>query len=54
LYAAAIAGDEGVAYAINILRGEIHRNMALLGVNTLAEVTRERVVPAGAWVDPSV
>ncbi len=49
LYAAAIGGDEGVAHAIKILRGEIHRDMALMGVNTLAEVTRERLVAANAF-----
>lgn len=49
LYAAAIAGDEGVAHAIGILRGEIHRDMALLGVNTLSEVTRERLVRANEF-----
>lgn len=34
------------------LHGEIHRDMALLGVNTLAAVTRERVARADAWDDP--
>jgi len=37
-YAAAIAGEEGVLHAVEILRGEIDRNMALLGVNSLAEL----------------
>jgi L-lactate dehydrogenase (cytochrome) len=37
-YAASVAGEEGMARAIAILQGEIHRNMALLGVNLLAEV----------------
>jgi L-lactate dehydrogenase (cytochrome) len=49
LYAASIAGDEGVAHAIKILRGEIHRDMALLGVNTIAEVMRERLVRASEF-----
>ncbi len=49
LYAAAIGGDEGVTHAINILRGEIHRDMALLGVNALSEVTRARLVRADAF-----
>ncbi|HST00583.1 MAG TPA: alpha-hydroxy acid oxidase, partial [Usitatibacter sp.] len=31
-YAASIAGEAGVAHAIAILQGEVHRNMALLGV----------------------
>ena len=46
LYAAAIAGDAGVAHAIGILRGEIHRDMALLGVTELAAVTRDKLVSA--------
>lgn len=46
IYAAAIAGDAGVAHAVALLRREIHRDMALLGVNTLAEVTRDRLAPA--------
>jgi len=46
LYAAAIAGEAGVAHAAKLLREEIHRDMALLGINTLAELRREHVVPA--------
>jgi len=46
LYAAAIAGDAGVAHAIGIMQSEIHRDMALLGVRSIAEVTRERLVRA--------
>ena len=45
LYAAAIAGDEGVRHAIKLLREEVDRDMALLGINTLAEMTRERLEP---------
>ena len=37
-YAAAIAGETGVAHAISILRAEIHRNLALIGANTCAEL----------------
>lgn len=37
-YAAAIGGIAGVEKAIEILRNEIHRNMALLGINTLNEL----------------
>ena len=44
-YAAAVGGQPGVAHAIRLLRDEIDRDMALLGVTTLAEVTRERVRP---------
>ena len=46
LYAAAIAGEAGVRHAIALLEGEIDRDMALLGINTLAEMREERLVPA--------
>jgi len=42
-YAAAVAGEAGVRHAARILAGEIHRNMALLGVNSLSELGPERV-----------
>jgi len=38
-YGAAIAGEAGVAHAISILKGEVRRNMALLGVNRLDELS---------------
>lgn len=41
--AAAIAGEDGVRHAASILSSEIHRNMGLLGVNSLTEVTPERL-----------
>ena len=37
-YAAAVGGARGVDHAIGILRGEVHRNMALLGINRLDEL----------------
>ena len=40
LYAAAIACDEGVRHAIKLLREEVDRDMALLGVTALSQVTR--------------
>lgn len=46
LYAAAIAGEPGTRHAIALLREEIYRDMALLGINTLAEMQRELLVPA--------
>ena len=46
LYAAAIGGEPGVRHAITLLKDEIHRDMALLGVNTLAEMRREMLIPA--------
>jgi len=41
LYAAAIAGEPGVTHAIKLLRDEIDRDMALLGINALTEMRRE-------------
>jgi isopentenyl diphosphate isomerase/L-lactate dehydrogenase-like FMN-dependent dehydrogenase len=46
LCAAAIAGVPGVAHAIRLLREEIDRDMALLGVPSLKEVRRELLMPA--------
>ena len=43
-YAAAVAGEAGVRHAIAILGGEIHRDMALLGVNSLAELGPGRLM----------
>ena len=43
-YAAAVAGEAGALRAVEILRGEIHRNMALLGVNSFAELGPERLL----------
>ncbi len=37
-YAAAVAGEAGVLHAAEILRGEVYRNMALVGVNTFTEL----------------
>jgi len=39
LYAAAIGGVPSVLHAIGILKAEIDRDMALLGVNRLSELT---------------
>jgi L-lactate dehydrogenase (cytochrome) len=37
-YAASVAGEAGVRRGIELLREEVSRNMAMLGVNTLAEL----------------
>lgn len=44
IYAAAIAGEDGVRHAIAILSSEIHRNMGLLGINALTELSPDRLV----------
>jgi L-lactate dehydrogenase (cytochrome) len=43
-YAAAIGGEAGVRHGIDLLAQEIDRNMALLGINTIAEMRRELVI----------
>lgn len=37
-YAAAVAGEAGVSHAIGLLRDEVDRNMAMLGVNACTEI----------------
>lgn len=44
LFAAAIAGEAGVSHAVEILSAEIKRNMALLGINALSEMRRDRLL----------
>jgi L-lactate dehydrogenase (cytochrome) len=46
LYAATIAGSEGLHHAIRLLRDELSRDMAMLGITTLSEMTRDRLLPA--------
>jgi L-lactate dehydrogenase (cytochrome) len=46
LYAATIAGEDGVRHAVKLLREEIDRDMAMLGVRTLDEITPDMLVPA--------
>jgi L-lactate dehydrogenase (cytochrome) len=44
LYAASIAGEAGVHHAAGLLREEISRNMAMLGISSVAEMKRELLV----------
>jgi L-lactate dehydrogenase (cytochrome) len=48
LYAAVVAGEEGVRRALGLLRDEVDRDMALLGVRRMAEVTPDLVRRVGA------
>lgn len=50
LYAAAIAGEEGVRHGAQLLKDEISRNMAMLGVNDLSQMTRDLLVPSHGLV----
>jgi L-lactate dehydrogenase (cytochrome) len=45
LYAAAIAGEPGLRHAVKLLREEIDRDMAMLGIGSIAEMRRELLVP---------
>jgi L-lactate dehydrogenase (cytochrome) len=49
LYAAAVGGEAGVHHAIRLLKDEIQRDMALLGITTLAEMKRELLVNARSF-----
>ncbi len=44
LYAAAIGGEAGVAHAIRILSDEVRRDLGLLGLNSLQELTPAQLV----------
>jgi L-lactate dehydrogenase (cytochrome) len=40
-YAAAVGGEAGVSHAIGLLRAEVDRNMAMLGINDLREMNAD-------------
>ena len=42
-YAAAVAGEAGVEHAIGILATEVHRNLGMLGIDSLDEMTADRL-----------
>ena len=44
-YAATVEGEAGVAHAISILKGEVYRNMSLVGVNSIAALDRSFLAP---------
>jgi len=46
LYAAAIGGDAGVHHAVKLLRDEVDRDMALLGVSSPAEMSTDYLTAA--------
>lgn len=47
LYAATVAGESGVTHALSLLKAEVNRNMALLGVEKIGEIGAEHVRPIG-------
>ncbi len=44
LYAAVVGGEPGVRHAITLLWEEVHRNMAMLGITDLAQMTPEMLL----------
>jgi L-lactate dehydrogenase (cytochrome) len=46
LYAATIAGADGLHHAIGLLRDEVNRNMAMLGITNPSDITREFLCPS--------
>jgi L-lactate dehydrogenase (cytochrome) len=46
-YAAAVGGAAGVSHAIALMYDEIHRDMAMLGITTLDELSPRMLVPLG-------
>jgi L-lactate dehydrogenase (cytochrome) len=46
LYAASIAGEDGVRHGAHLLREEISRDMAMLGISSPAEMRRDLLVPS--------
>ena len=44
MFAAVIAEEAGVRHGIGLLKEEISRNMAMLGINSVVEMTRERLL----------
>jgi L-lactate dehydrogenase (cytochrome) len=50
LYAAAIGGEDGVRHGARLLKEEISRNMAMLGIASMAEMRRELLVPRSGLV----
>lgn len=44
LYAAAVAGQRGVEHALQLLRDEVDRDMAMLGTNSVTELGRQHLI----------
>jgi L-lactate dehydrogenase (cytochrome) len=46
LYAASIAGEAGVRHTVKLLRDEIDRNMAMLGITSVDQMDKNLLIPA--------
>ena len=44
LFAASIGGEEGIQHCANLLKSEVDRNMALLGINSITKSSLEKLV----------
>src|SRR6185437_3812698 len=44
LFAAALAGEQGVSHAINLLKRKLDKDMALLGVHSIDEIGRDKLL----------
>nr|WP_089401382.1 alpha-hydroxy acid oxidase [Noviherbaspirillum humi] len=53
-YAAAVAGKDGVGHGIRLLSEEVSRNMAMLGIRRLADMTADRLVLADDFRPPII
>jgi L-lactate dehydrogenase (cytochrome) len=53
-YAAAVGGEAGVRHAIELLGGEVSRGMAQLGINTIAEMTPDKLLRIGGIRSPGM
>jgi L-lactate dehydrogenase (cytochrome) len=51
LYAAAIAGEAGLRHAAKLLRDEIDRDMAMLGISSLDEMGRHLLAPSTGLIE---
>ncbi|MCA3857069.1 MAG: alpha-hydroxy-acid oxidizing protein, partial [Burkholderia sp.] len=47
--AAAVAGEAGVLHAIGLLRDEVDRNMAMLGVERCSHLTPDVLIRKSGW-----
>jgi L-lactate dehydrogenase (cytochrome) len=52
-YAAAVAGKAGVAHGITLLKEEISRNMAMLGICGIDDMTMDRLIALHERVSPA-
>jgi L-lactate dehydrogenase (cytochrome) len=47
-YAAAVGGEQGALHAVQILRGEVDRNLAMLGIDRVSALDKSILIPTAA------